>query len=108
MANVSPLPASPTYPELVEKFHAALFRVDDALRRAKDAFDVSVPRRIDMPYVDRQLMLAGQYLDQARISLEMVRQNLTPPGDFEGDLDVIADPNESVASNPFSPSKGGA
>lgn len=85
-----------------------MFRVEHTLNRVSRNFDVTAPDSIDVMYADRQLMLAGQYIDQARVALELIRQHWVAEGSFAGDTDDVVAPIEDEAVNPTLIAKGGA
>ena len=85
-----------------------MYRIEDTLRRVQDNFDVADPRAFDTVYADRQLMLAGQYIEQARVALELIRQHWVSDGSFAGDVDPVPVKQPSLFQSNNGPYKGGA
>ena len=69
----------------------------------------SSPRLMDFAYLDRQLMLAIQYTERARIQLELMRRAAFHISSFEGDLEEVKkDPLQLGSSSPLVSQEGGA
>lgn len=63
--------------EAVDKLHSALYRAGDCLRRAGDGIDFGDVVNVNTAYADRQLMLTGQAVEEARIAVEIIRREIS-------------------------------
>ncbi len=74
--------------QAVTRFHAALFRIDDCLRRCADACSLDDFASANFQYGDRQLMLLQEAAEQARVALHLAEREIEAnykPDQADGD-----------------------
>lgn len=60
----------------IARYHSAMFCADDCLRRCRDACNFEDLAHCNFLYADRQLMLANEYVEKARVALELAKRGL--------------------------------
>lgn len=62
--------------DAIAKYHSAMFCAQDCLTRCAGACSFEDLSSTNFLYADRQLMLANQYVEKARIALEIAKREL--------------------------------
>lgn len=60
----------------IARYHSAMFCADDCLRRCRDACNLEDLAHCNFLYADRQLMLATEYVEKARVALELAKRRI--------------------------------
>lgn len=64
----------PSLSDAIAKYHSAMFCADDCLTRCREALHFEDVSHCNFEYGDRQLMLASQYIEKARIAIELAKR----------------------------------
>jgi len=75
-ADVPQQPDDSPLTNAVLRFHAALFRAEDALSRCRDSCGHAEVTQMSRSYGDEQLMLAMHACEQARVALKLIQREI--------------------------------